>query len=64
MNEREKLIKKLGEHPIWLVKDRAEEVADFIISERKRIIDKIMNLYFSDEWKGLETLRKLKEQTE
>lgn len=37
----------------------SEILADIIIEDRNRIIEKIMNLYSSEQWEGLETLRSL-----
>jgi hypothetical protein len=57
MNARDELVDSLKSQGTIDGETNFEEIADFIIADRKTLIEKIMNLYSSDEWKGLETLR-------
>lgn len=60
MTEREALIKELTVIA-YSIPDgwRMDKLADFIIEDRKRIVEEIMNLYSSEQWEGLKTLRGL-----
>jgi hypothetical protein len=57
MNARDELVDFLKSQGTIDGETNFEDIADFIIADRKTLIEKIMNLYSSDEWKGLETLR-------
>lgn len=59
MTEREKLTNKLVKQGVFVTRNHAEVIADFILKDRKRIVEEIINLYSSEQWEGLKTLRGL-----
>ena len=59
MTNRKKLIKEIKKLSDCLGLYTPHTIAKFILEDRKRIVEEIMNLYSSEQWEGLKTLREL-----